>query len=337
MVDLVKIAKKWQEKWEKAQIFKVSEKSSKKKFFVLEMFPYPSNILHMGHLRNYSIGDALARYKRMQGFNVLYPMGYDAFGLPAENAAIKHGIDPEKWTLTNMDTIRQQQKDMGFSYDWGREVASLYQHYYKWNQWIFLKFYEKGLAYKKKASVNWCKGCNTVLANEQVVEGKCERCGTEVVQKKLSQWFLKITKYADRLISGLDKIDWLEGVKVQQKNWIGRSEGAQVKFEVENDKAGQFISVFVDKDKLKKLQDEYEKIPYFEEEGMIKIPAGWLIEQCGWKGKRIGNVGVHKKQALFLVNYGGATGGEIVELANKIITSVQEKFGLELTPEVNII
>ncbi|HLC61416.1 MAG TPA: leucine--tRNA ligase [Candidatus Nanoarchaeia archaeon] len=235
MVDLVKIAKKWQEKWEKAQIFKVSEKSSKKKFFVLEMFPYPSNILHMGHLRNYSIGDALARYKRMQGFNVLYPMGYDAFGLPAENAAIKHGIDPEKWTLTNMNTIRQQQKEMGFSYDWDREVASLHEWYYKWNQWIFLKFYEKGLAYKKKAAVNWCQSCGTVLANEQVEDGKCWRCHNEVTEMFLEQWFFKITDYAEELLNDIEKLEhWPERVKTMQKNWIGKSYGIEIFFRLKD-------------------------------------------------------------------------------------------------------
>ncbi|MBI1936285.1 class I tRNA ligase family protein, partial [Candidatus Woesearchaeota archaeon] len=224
MIDFKKIAEKWQERWEKAKIFKVDEKSDKKKFFVLEMFPYPSNRLHMGHLRNYSIGDCYARYKRMQGFNVLYPMGYDAFGLPAENAAIKHGIDPEKWTFANMNTIRQQQKDMGFSYDWGREVASLYQHYYKWNQWIFLKFYEKGLAYKKKAAVNWCKDCGTVLANEQVIDGKCWRCHNDVTETFLEQWFFKITDYAEELLKDIEKLEhWPERVKVMQRNWIGKS------------------------------------------------------------------------------------------------------------------
>ena len=235
MVDLKEIAKKWQEKWEKAKIFKVTEKSDKKKFFCLEMFPYPSNILHMGHLRNYSIGDALARYKRMQGFNVLYPMGYDAFGLPAENAAIKHGIDPEKWTLTNMNTIRQQQKEMGFSYDWDREVASLHEWYYKWNQWIFLKFYEKGLAYKKKAAVNWCPSCGTVLANEQVEEGKCWRCQSDVTEKMLEQWFFKITDYAEELLRDIEKLEhWPERVKTMQKNWIGKKEWIDIDYDIES-------------------------------------------------------------------------------------------------------
>ena len=233
MVDFKKIADKWQDKWEKAKIFQSTEKSDKKKFYVLEMFPYPSNRLHMGHLRNYSIGDCYARYKRMQGFNVLYPMGYDAFGLPAENAAIKHGIDPEKWTFTNMNTIRQQQKAMGFSYDWDREVASLYENYYKWNQWIFLKFYEKGLAYKKKAAVNWCQSCNTVLANEQVVDGKCWRCQNDVTETFLEQWFFKITDYAEELLKGIEKLEhWPERVKTMQRNWIGKSYGVEIFFKL---------------------------------------------------------------------------------------------------------
>ena len=235
MADFKEIARKWQKRWEEKGIFKVGEDPKKKKFYCLEMYPYPSERLHMGHLRNYSIGDALARYKRMKGFNVLYPMGYDAFGLPAENAAIKHGTDPEKWTFANMNTIRQQQKDMGFSYDWGREVASLYKHYYKWNQWIFLKFYEKGLAYKKKASVNWCKGCNTVLANEQVVDGKCWRCHNEVTETLLEQWFFKITDYAEELLKDIEKLEhWPERVKTMQRNWIGKSEGVTVKFKVKD-------------------------------------------------------------------------------------------------------
>ena len=243
MVDFSAIARKWQKKWEEKGIFKVKEDLKKRKFYCLEMYPYPSERLHMGHLRNYSIGDALARYKRMQGFNVLYPMGYDAFGLPAENAAIKHGIDPEKWTLTNMDTIRQQQKDMGFSYDWDREIASLHEDYYKWNQWIFLKFYEKGLAYKKKAAVNWCNSCATVLANEQVVEGKCWRCQNDVTETFLEQWFFKITDYAEELLNDIEKLEhWPERVKTMQKNWIGKSHGVEIFFKVKE--TGQLIPTF---------------------------------------------------------------------------------------------
>ncbi|MBI2647274.1 leucine--tRNA ligase [Candidatus Woesearchaeota archaeon] len=232
-MDFKKIADKWQERWEKAKIFSVTEKSDKKKFYCLEMFPYPSNRLHMGHLRNYSIGDCYARYKRMQGFNVLYPMGYDAFGLPAENAAIKHNIDPEKWTIANMNTIRQQQKEMGFSYDWSREIASLWEDYYKWNQWIFLKLYEKGLAYKKKSAVNWCSSCATVLANEQVIEGKCWRCENDVIETFLEQWFFKITYYLEELLNNIEKLEyWPERVKVMQKNWIGKSYGVEINFKI---------------------------------------------------------------------------------------------------------
>ena len=243
MVDFNQIAKKWQKKWEEKGIFKVKGDLKKKKFYCLEMYPYPSERLHMGHLRNYSIGDALARYKRMQGFNVLYPMGYDAFGLPAENAAIKHGIDPEKWTLTNIATISQQQKDMGFSYDWGREVASLHENYYKWNQWIFLKFYEKGLAYKKKAAVNWCASCNTVLANEQVEDGKCWRCHNDVTETFLEQWFFKITDYAEELLKDIENLEhWPERVKTMQRNWIGKSHGVEIFFKLEG--TGKIIPTF---------------------------------------------------------------------------------------------
>ncbi len=242
-VDFNKIARKWQDKWEKSKIFETKKDSNKKKYFALEMFPYPSNRLHMGHLRNYSIGDALARYKRMQGFNVLYPMGYDAFGLPAENAAIKHGISPEKWTSTNIDTIRQQQKDMGFSYDWSREVITCKEDYYKWNQWIFLKFYENGLVYKKKAAVNFCSGCVTVLANEQVIEGKCWRCQNDVIETFLEQWFFKITNYAEVLLNDINKLEnWPERVKLMQCNWIGKSHGLEINFKIKD--TNKEISVF---------------------------------------------------------------------------------------------
>ncbi|MBI2545661.1 leucine--tRNA ligase [Candidatus Woesearchaeota archaeon] len=233
MVDLNAIAKKWQQRWEEAKLFEVKENTRKKKFYCLEMYPYPSERLHMGHLRNYSIGDALARYKRMRGFNVLYPMGYDAFGLPAENAAIKNNADPAEWTIRNMNAIRQQQKSLGFSYDWGREIASLWPDYYKWNQWIFLKLYENGLAYKKHAAVNWCPSCNTVLANEQVEAGLCWRCKSPVEQRELEQWFFRITQYADELLKDIRKLEhWPERVKVMQENWIGKSEGASVYFDL---------------------------------------------------------------------------------------------------------
>jgi len=231
--DFAKIEKKWQTKWEETGAFKVTEDENQKKYYVLEMFPYPSGKLHMGHVRNYSIGDVVARFKKMQGFNVLHPMGYDSFGLPAENAAIKHGVEPAKWTYENMDEMTRQLKELGLSYDWDRMVATCKPDYYKWMQWIFIQFYKKGLAYKKDNPVNWCPSCKTVLANEQVVDGKCERCGTPVGKKNLSQWYFKITDYADRLLSNLDKLPgWPEKVKTMQKNWIGRSYGAQISFPI---------------------------------------------------------------------------------------------------------
>ncbi|MBI2650935.1 leucine--tRNA ligase [Candidatus Woesearchaeota archaeon] len=236
MLDLRKIAEKWQKKWEEKNIFNSTENAKKKKFYCLEMYPYPSSALHIGHLRNYSLGDALARFKRMKGFNVLYPMGYDAFGLPAENAAIKNNIDPEKWTWTNINHIKKQQKEIGFSYDWSRQIQSCTEDYYKWNQWIFLKFYEKGLAYRKNAVVNWCGSCNTVLANEQVEDGKCWRCHNEVAEKELEQWFFKITKYADELLESDKLKNWPERVKIMQHNWIGKSYGVEIQFKIKDTK-----------------------------------------------------------------------------------------------------
>ena len=228
------IEKKWQEKWEKEDTFKVTEDGGKEKYYVLEMFPYPSGKLHMGHVRNYSIGDVLARFKKMKGYNVLHPMGWDSFGLPAENAAIKHDVEPSVWTWENIDEMRRQLKELGLSYDWDREVATCHPDYYKWMQWIFIQFYKKGLAYKKENPVNWCPSCQTVLANEQVVDGKCERCGALVGKKELSQWYLKITDYAERLLDNLEKLPgWPNKVKLMQKNWIGKSTGAQVTFEIE--------------------------------------------------------------------------------------------------------
>ena len=225
---------KWQKKWEKDEAYKVTESSEKPKYYCLEMFPYPSGNLHMGHVRNYSIGDVVARFKAMRGFNVLHPMGWDSFGLPAENAAIKHGIAPALWTLDNITNMRRQLCSMGLSYDWDRQVTTCMPDYYRWTQWIFLKFYEKGLAYKKRAHVNWCPDCATVLANEQVVDGVCERCGAVVEKKALEQWFFRITDYAQELLDSLaDLPGWPDKVKTMQKNWIGRSEGAELRFAIE--------------------------------------------------------------------------------------------------------
>lgn len=227
----VALEKRWQKCWDKQKSFSTEINENKPKYYVLEMFPYPSGNLHMGHVRNYSIGDVVARFKSMQGFNVLHPMGWDAFGMPAENAAIKNSIHPAKWTLENIDNMKIQQSELGLSYDWEREVTTCKEDYYRWTQWLFLLFYERGLATKKKAAVNWCHDCNTVLANEQVIDGKCWRCDHEVVKKDLEQWFFKITDYADRLLNDLQELKgWPERVKTMQENWIGRSEGLEFSF-----------------------------------------------------------------------------------------------------------
>lgn len=231
--DFGAIEKKWQAKWEETKAFK-TEINDKPKYYTLEMFPYPSGNLHMGHVRNYSIGDVVARFKKMNGYNVLHPMGWDSFGLPAENAAIKNGANPKDWTDSNIENMRTQLKTLGLSYDWDREVATCKPDYYKFTQKLFLEFFNHDLAYKKKSYVNWCPSCQTVLANEQVVNGKCERCKSEVGKKDLEQWFFKITEYADELLKDLDKLKgWPEKVKTMQANWIGKSRGAQVTFKVD--------------------------------------------------------------------------------------------------------
>ena len=235
-MDFKKIEAKWQKKWDKSKIFKSKEDSDKKKFYCLEMLPYPSSTsLHMGHAFNFTIGDIYARFKRMKGFNVLHPMGYDSFGLPAENAAIKAKENPKEYTEKAINHFINQQKSLGLSYDWDRIVKTHTPEYYKWNQYFFLKFFEKGLVYRKKAPVNYCSECNTVLANEQVHNGKCWRhTETDVEIKQLEQWFLKITDYAQQLLDYIDGLKWPERVKVMQKNWIGESEGTVVKFKIKN-------------------------------------------------------------------------------------------------------
>ena len=241
--DFSAIEAKWQNIWAGEDAFRTVEDDSKEKYYVLEMFPYPSGKLHMGHVRNYSIGDVIARYKKMAGYNVLHPMGYDSFGLPAENAAIQHNAEPAKWTFDNMDEMDRQLASMGLSYDWDRRVATCTPDYYRWTQWLFIQFYKKGLAYKKDNPVNWCPSCQTVLANEQVVDGKCERCKTEVTKKNLSQWYLKITDYADRLLDNLDKLEgWPDKVKTMQRNWIGKSYGANINFKIKD--SDKILEVF---------------------------------------------------------------------------------------------
>jgi len=238
------IEKKWQKKWEENSTFKTPEDNTKPKYFALSMFPYPSGKLHMGHVRNYTITDVIARFKKAQGYNVLHPMGWDSFGLPAENAAMKHGADPAKWTDENIAYMTKQLKMLGLSYDWDREVTTCKPDYYKWTQWLFLQLYKKGLAYKKEAAVNWCEECGTVLANEQVIDGKCWRCDHVVEKKYLSQWFLKITDYAEVLLKDLDKLDgWGDNVKTMQANWIGKSQGAIFRFPVVDAPNGEKLEV----------------------------------------------------------------------------------------------
>ncbi|CCY23695.1 leucine--tRNA ligase [Brachyspira sp. CAG:484] len=238
------IEKKWQKVWEESGAFKTPDESSKPKYYALSMFPYPSGKLHMGHVRNYTITDVIARFKKAQGYNVLHPMGWDSFGLPAENAAMKHGADPEKWTVENIAYMTKQLKMLGLSYDWDREVTTCKPDYYKWTQWLFLQLYKKGLVYKKEAAVNWCDECATVLANEQVIDGKCWRCDHEVEKKYLSQWFVKITDYADVLLEDLDKLPgWGDNVKTMQANWIGKSHGAIFRFPVVDAPDGTKIEV----------------------------------------------------------------------------------------------
>lgn len=238
-----KVEEKWQRYWSERDLFKTELDPERKKFYCLEMFPYPSGKIHMGHVRNYAIGDVIARYKRMRGYNVLHPMGWDAFGLPAENAAIKEGIHPAKWTYENIDYMKSQLKKMGLSYDWNREVTTCDPQYYKWNQWFFLKMYEKGLAYRKTAFVNWCPSCLTVLANEQVIDGRCWRCDSTVIQRDLEQWFFKITEYAEELLEGCDRLNgWPENVVAMQKNWIGKSEGVEMDFPI--DGSNEKIKIF---------------------------------------------------------------------------------------------
>ncbi|MEK7203536.1 MAG: class I tRNA ligase family protein, partial [Patescibacteria group bacterium] len=238
-----KIEHKWQSYWKQKKLYFVKDKvKGRKNFYLLTMFPYPSGDLHVGHWLPFIGTDVYGRFKRMQGFNVMSPIGFDAFGLPAENAAINRNLDPKIWTYGNIKSMKKQLDSVGASFDWSREVITSEPDYYKWTQWIFLKLYEAGLAKREKVLANWCPHCKTILANEQVQDGKCERCDTEVEQKLLEQWVFKITDYVQKLLDGLEKIDWPETTKVLQRNWIGRSEGALIKFQVANSK--DYIEVF---------------------------------------------------------------------------------------------
>ncbi len=241
--DFAAIESKWQEHWQTQKTFKATEDPSRPKYYLLEMFPYPSGKIHMGHVRNYSIGDVIARFKRMKGFNVLHPMGWDAFGLPAENAALKHDIHPAKWTYDNIDYMRNQLQQMGFSYDWDREIATCSPDYYRWEQQFFISMYDKGLVYRKMTLVNWCESCQTVLANEQVTDGLCWRCDNQVIPKDMHGWFFRITSYAEELLAECDQLTgWPEKVLTMQRNWIGKSIGAEIDFPVEG--SDQVLTIF---------------------------------------------------------------------------------------------
>ena len=316
---------KWQKYWREQRLFEADIADYKKKFYCLMMFPYPSAALHVGHGRNYIIGDVVARYKKMHGFNVLSPMGWDAFGLPAENAAIKNNIHPKTSTLNNISTMKRQLNSWGVCYDWSREVTSCLPDYYKWTQWIFLKLHEKGLAYRKKAFVNWCPSCNTVLANEQVIQGSCERCDTEVTQKDLEQWFFKITDYAERLLNDLNKLEnWPERVKIMQTNWIGKSHGVNIDFKLDgSDKVLTCFTTRVDTifgATYMVLSAEHPDVPelvngveHKEEilkfvEGVRKEPkikrAATDVEKKGiFTGKYVINPVNNKKIPLWIANY----------------------------------
>jgi len=303
-----KIEEKWQKKWEEEQTFKVTEDLQKKKYYLLEMFPYPSGKIHIGHVRNYTIGDVVARYKRMKGFNVLHPIGWDAFGMPAENAAIEHKIHPSKWTHENIDHMKKQLKRMGFSYDWDREVATCEPEYYRWEQLFFIWMYEKGLAYKKRSSVNFCTKCDTVLANEQVEGGLCWRCGTEVTEKVLDQWFFKITAYIEELLEYCDKLPgWPERVMTMQKNWIGKSYGCEVDFPMVGSEGA--IKVFTTRQDtlfgatFMLVAAEHPLVMQLAKGKSCEKDVRQFVEKVKKQDKLMRTSEYYEKEGLFLVSY----------------------------------
>ncbi len=355
------IEKKWQKIWEDTKPFKVTEDPDKEKYYVLEMFPYPSGKLHMGHVRNYSIGDVVARFRKMNGYNVLHPMGYDAFGLPAENAAIQHNVEPAEWTWGNIAEMNRQLRQLGLSYDWDREVATAHPSYYKWMQWIFIQFYKAGLAYKKESQVNWCPSCQTVLANEQVVDGCCERCGAVVGKKNLSQWYFKITDYAERLLSNLDKLDgWPNKVKIMQRNWIGKSHGAEAQFKIQD--YDETLTVFTTRidtiygTTFMVLAPEYPSVPDMVKGTEYEADVMSYIDRCAhmseidrtsttnektgvFIGKYAINPFTGKTMPIFIADYvlmGYGTGAVMgVPAHDQRDFDFAKKFGLEIIPVID--
>jgi leucyl-tRNA synthetase len=302
------IEARWIDYWEDKKLFKVQRKQDQKKYYLLEMFPYPSGKIHMGHVRNYTIGDVIARYKRMQGFNVLHPMGWDAFGMPAENAAIANNTHPANWTYDNIATMRSQLKRLGFSYDWDREIATCRPEYYRWEQWLFLKMFEKDMVYRKKAFVNWCETCQTVLANEQVEAGMCWRCGKPVRQKKLSQWFFKITDFAEDLLSYCDQLPgWPEKVTTMQKNWIGKSVGAEIRFKIEN--SAEVIPVFTTRQDtvfgatFMCLAPEHPLVPILADGTSQQGAVEAFIERIATQDRSLKAVESYEKEGVFTGGY----------------------------------
>ncbi len=306
--DIKAIETKWQKIWLKNGTFKVRMDANRPKYYVLEMFPYPSGKIHMGHVRNYTIADVIARYKMRQGFNVLHPIGYDAFGQPAENAAIKHKTDPSEWTYRCIDQMRDELRKMGFSYDWDRELSTCDASYYKWNQWIFLKMYERGLAYKKASPVNWCPSCSTTLANEEVINGACWRCKTLVVQKDLDQWYLKITQYAQPLLEDLKTLNnWPSRVRAMQDNWIGKSIGVEIYFKLEN--SGEVITVFTTRPDTifgatyVVLAPEHPMLKTLINGTSAQGEVTKFIEQAANKSKSLRMSGDQRKEGIFTGRY----------------------------------
>jgi len=306
--DHEKIETKWQTFWEDSKLFEVKTDRDKEKYYLLEMFPYPSGKIHMGHVRNYTIGDVVARYKKMRGFNVLHPMGWDAFGMPAENAAIENNTHPAKWTYENIEAMRAQLKRMGFSYDWNREITTCKPEYYRWEQWLFLRMYEKGMAYRKKSFVNWCDPCQTVLANEQVEAGMCWRCGKPVRQKKLWQWFFRITDYAEDLLTYSDKLPgWPDKVITMQKNWIGKSVGAEIRFPVEG--KDEEISVFTTRQDtvfgatFMCLAPEHPLVPKLSKGTGQEGSVSEFVERMSKQDRSIRAVESYEKEGIFIGAY----------------------------------
>jgi leucyl-tRNA synthetase len=302
------IEPKWQARWKASNLFKVREELNREKYYLLEMFPYPSGKIHMGHVRNYTIGDVVARYKRMRGFNVLHPMGWDAFGMPAENAAIANNTHPARWTYANIDYMRAQLKRLGFSYDWERELATCRPEYYRWEQWLFLRMYEKGMAYRKESFVNWCESCQTVLANEQVEAGLCWRCGQQVRQKKLWQWFFRITDYADDLLDYCDKLPgWPDKVITMQKNWIGKSTGAEIRFAVEN--RNEVIPVFTTRPDtvfgatFMCLAPEHPLVPQLAEATPQEQEVADFVERISRQDRSAKAIEDYEKEGVFIGAY----------------------------------